>query len=295
MTRIRKLLVNGLLLCVLPALILIACSEGGNGDAKKDENGAPVTGLEVKQEVSAAEPVAEEEVEQNAPAATAVAPIAITLPDPSTTWCGDTDCPCKEGSENLHYQAETIQKCKLLEATVIQGVYCMEADVTFMPEGNLARCYLSQDQQIGPYSCSKQRQIEFYRDGHFRNCELAEMAEFNGLWCKGITRFEADGSLHGCTIGQESELQGYSIPAGDWVTLDEGKLYTWEIFDHPQTFGQISCRGTRNYFHPDASLARCKLAQSTTIEGQDFAAEEAVCFDTEGALLDCKTVNFRTM
>jgi hypothetical protein len=77
--------------------------------------------------------------------------------------------------------------------------------------------------------------------------------------------------------------------------MAEGKTYRWEVTGEPQVFGDLSCTGSLNYLHPDGSLAKCELAATTTVDGQEIPAGETVCFDAEGAIADCETMTFRTL
>jgi len=215
-------------------------------------------------------------------------------PEPITPWCGEAACPCQEGTEDTHYQKDTLAKCILAVATTIQGRPCKaERQVTFSQEGTLTSCVLADAVTLGPYTCSGGKIAHFFSDGRLKDCYLAETTEIAGLPCKDGTSFRADGSLRRCRLEEDREFDGFPLQAKDWITLGEGRLYRWEMSAGPRAVGDLVCKGGFNYFHPNGQVAKCKLAEPATLEGQSYDAEATVCFDESGAVADCSTMRFR--
>ena len=132
----------------------------------------------------------------------------------------------------------------------------------------------------------------------WRLLELSETIQGHRLPPGTRVRLDIAGNLDVCFLGRDTELEGHLCrgQGHDYMTgfHPNGRLrLCW--LKKPERIQDIPCRratffndvfgpGVGVEFHPDGSLAGCKLDSDVTMEGRVFEAGERIEFDPEGNL-----------
>lgn len=223
-------------------------------------------------------------------AAAAAAPAGPPRLPVEEAWCGAAPCPCQDGTMRALGNGQP-EKCTLAQAATIQGVPCAaDKPLDFFDDGRLESCHLGADTTFGSFPCAADNMVVFRDTGIFKSCHVTEPVEVTGMTCQSLVSIHPDGSIKYCNVVREQQVSGQMVPAGHNVELHpDGHLHRWEVVKHTVTTGGLTCRATM-MFYPDGTVAECRrLAEPYTSGEQTIAADERVCFDPQGTIIDCST------
>ncbi len=241
----------------IPIVILLFIGAFTSSGCTKDKEDS------VKPQQASAAEVAQTNAVEPAPSAKPVPPAPKVAPTPtpaeapsakeiSATKCGDTECPCTEGSKNKPDNSWTI--CELATPTLIAGISCAEGRVVFHSTGQLQECKLKKnsefeghmcrmapvssqwyssgklkkcsaanDAKINGYTISKYQEISLYENGSLRSVFLKEPRELDGIQCTKGIRWFADGSLQSCTLAKKQSIEENPLPEGTTVVWNQDR------------------------------------------------------------------------
>ncbi len=232
-----------------------------------------------------------------APAASSSKRISSPLPEGPkefTPWCGATPCPCIDSPSPTEKDGQLVS-CILAKSFSIQDVPCRSggSPVKFGDDGRLKACTSEGKALVQGFPVAEGSALSFYPHGGIHTIwQLSETIEVDGLPCSGRLSFAWKGDFMSCLLGESWKSGDLKVPAGDWVKIQQGALYRWEIGSTAR-IGEVQCRDNA-FFYPDGALKRCELAGEQTLDETVFESGSAVCFAAEGVILDCEgvTVNW---
>lgn len=162
--------------------------------------------------------------------------------------------------------------------------------------------------------------LERYRDGTLESAKLVEPTEVEGLPCRGWISFHRNGRLESCVLARDTDVVGHLLPEGTRLflepdgTLDDvwlgrdtvlegilwdggGKMMAgfhrngrlrYAFLEEDTEIQGVPCEAsvlTEVRFHPDGTLAGCKLARAFVLHGVLLERGAVIELDPEGRLV----------
>jgi antitoxin component YwqK of YwqJK toxin-antitoxin module len=154
------------------------------------------------------------------------------------------------------------------QPTDVEGVSC--SCVVYYDDGKMKSCVLAREDTLSSQPLPEGTIVFFSREGVMESCFLQQDTEIQGHLCRGNrdnwqTAFHPNGKLKLAWLGKDEVIQGIPCAAASF----------WRA-----VFGG----GAWNSFYENGSLASCKLADDTIIEGKSFKKGDRVTFDQSGQL-----------
>jgi hypothetical protein len=207
-------------------------------------------------------------------------------------WCGATPCPCKAGTERK--SNDKLAGCDLTGPATIQGLP-VQKSVTFNAEGYLVQFYLAKEAKIGPVLCKQDVMAQAHGPGLLESCYTNGTFTIDGISCKGNISMTKSGKLRRCQLAAPKAFGDLKLQAEDWLTVYEsGKPERFEGSAVFEIQGR-KCKGYFNYLYESGKLKKCEIAEDATLDGKDYKAGTAVCFNEQAKVADCAGMQFNTL
>lgn len=224
--------------------------------------------------------------------ASSAATAAETAVERVEPWCGAKPCPCKAGTERK--SGDKLSGCQLDAPATIQGL-AVQKNVSFDSQGYLTQFDLAKEAKIGPVTCKAETTVTAYGPGKLDGCYTNGTATIDDVACKGNISMTKSGKLRRCQLVEAKAFGDLQLKAEDWLTVYEsGKPERFESGNVIEVQGR-KCKGYFNYLHESGKLKKCEVAEDTKLDGKDYKAGTAVCFDEQGKVADCSSMQFKTL